>query len=351
MSRNVSKIQNNVFVKLSALLPSERSVDENDIAKTTVYLDETDFDHLAYDIEIKVSEKISATNTFSFVQMGECEYLLVTGDFAAFNLKECMEVEDNAAVFLLAIDELDISCLKDISCSKLYDEVFTGEEKRLRWTDIAEYFPLMCLYELKDPWNDYDMDTMEYDLRSLMAAICIEKHECLNLEFNAKTIQGFVNLINSSNTNIPIDNILHSMLANRWKFCFLDLYRTIERLFRVSWIHKYQKELECTKNAVEILKAFKTLDVETHEDKCMAYLFSCLDQESLDILKSKLEGRKAADFIYKMRNEIVHFQTSDNRINRLDDKTWNLIIQFMLMAIVKLYAFFRSQIDELSESI
>lgn len=344
MSRNVNEIQKSIFVKLSAGL----ELKDNDISKASIFLGKDEFQLLANGIKIKISEKISPTNTFTFVRIDECKYLLVTGDFADFSIEECMEVDDIIPVFLLAIVDLNIPCLKDISGHKLLDEVFIGEKKRLCWSSIAEYFPKMCLYQLKDSWDD-DVDSAEYYLRTLIASICLSNQQCLSLSFNDQTIQKYVDLINSGDTNVPIDNILHSLLANNWKFSFLDVYRIIEHLFDISWIHKYQVELGCTKTVTEIRGAFKKLNVETHEDRCMEYLFTHIKQTTTDVLTPIVHGVNVGKYIYQMRNEIVHFQKSDNKINQLDGNTWNLLIQFMLMSIMELYAFFRNQIDELSE--
>lgn len=343
MSNNIKAIQKSIFAKFSNI--AKLSDVERD--KSSISLSEDEFKQLENGVKIILSHKITPENIFAFTMIEEKKYLLVTGDFADFHLDACAEVDDNVPMFMFAISQLNIPCKRNVSEELLLEKIFTGENNRLEWQNVACFFPRMCLYELKDPWIDGNDEDCEYYLRSLMVAVCCLNQQNLSLPFEKETISEYENLLNRDDKHIPIDNILHSLLEGEWKFCFLDVYRTIERLFYVSWIHKCQIEFGSTKPIPEINESLRKLSVEHHEDKCMIHLFSCVNGEKIGTISSIVGNENVGKYIYRLRNEIVHFQKSDNRINNIDSKCWNQLIRFMIMSIIDLYALLNKYIDEL----
>ena len=343
MSNNIKAIQESIFAKFSNVV----KLSDTERGKSSIFLSEDEFRQLENGVKIILSHKITSENIFAFATVEEKKYLLATGDFADFSLDACAEVDDNVPVFMLAISELNIPCIRNVSEELLLEKIFTGENNRLEWQDVACFFPRMCLYELKDPWIDGNDEDCEYYLRSLMVAVCCLNQQNLSLPFEKETINEYGNLLNRDDKHIPIDNILHSLLESEWKFCFLDVYRAIERLFYVSWIHKCQIEFGSTKPIVQINDSIRKLSVEHHEDKCMIHLFSCVNGEKIGTISSVVGDENVGKYIYRLRNEIVHFQKSDNRINNIDSKCWNLLIRFMVMSIIDLYALLNKYIDEL----
>ena len=97
-------------------------------------------------------------------------------------------------------------------------------------------------------------------------------------------------------------------------------------------------------------KKMKTrYSTEHHECDNIRYLYDFLPETTLDILTTADTPFKKADYIYKLRNKIVHFQRTDEDIESIPDSDWNMIIRFVLKTIPFLYNRFNQHIIELPD--
>lgn len=252
------------------------------------------------------------------------------------------------AIFLYAISKLRVLPKVDVDESLLKEFIFTEEENdtKFEWNKASLFFPEFNLFRIKEPIPSDEIE-IDYYIRTIIVSILCQNANNLNLPFEEETLTKYVEVLNHS-TNIPVDNFVHSLLSNEWKFCYLDLYRCIERLFKISWIHKFREPLDVLPSIPIIDAALDRIGVVSHEDKCMEYMFSLLPPLSEE-MKTNIGKVKIDEYIYQLRNEIVHFQKSDQKIYSMADATWNIILRFLLCSIEYLYKKFDQYIQLLPD--
>ena len=88
---------------------------------------------------------------------------------------------------------------------------------------------------------------------------------------------------------------------------------------------------------------------EHHERENMQSLYNFLPQTILDSLTSADTTIKKANYIYELRNKIVHYQRTDFEVDSKPDSEWNIIVSFVLKTIPFLYNKFNQHITELPD--
>ena len=162
------------------------------------------------------------------------------------------------------------------------------------------------------------------------------------------TLQKYVEIFDSGDQNISIDNLLHSLGSNYWKFCFVDIYRCIERLFVLAWVHNYKTTMQSSLTPNQIHDALKNrFRIEKHEKENIEYLFTLLDPATRALLTPASGGMNPDNYIYELRNKIVHYQKTETEIDGIDAGKWNVIVRFLLASILALYPQFSGYITDL----
>ena len=181
-----------------------------------------------------------------------------------------------------------------------------------------------------------------YDARTLGTP------KMLILGFEVPTLQKYVEIFDSGDQNISIDNLLHSLGSNYWKFCFVDIYRCIERLFVLAWVHNYKTTMQSSLTPNQIHDALKNrFRIEKHEKENIEYLFTLLDPATRALLTPASGGMNPDNYIYELRNKIVHYQKTETEIDGIDAGKWNVIVRFLLASILELYPQFSGYITDL----
>ena len=134
-------------------------------------------------------------------------------------------------------------------------------------------------------------------------------------------------------------------MDNQWQFVFLDLYRCIERLSAIGWVHDYSQYFQTGLPKEEMFNRIKKRGMIYNEGEILDHLFTLLDDDTKMSLASITE-KNAASFIYSQRNGIVHYQKTD--INHSDTE-WDTIIVFLLNAIIQLYNNLSDDINDLGD--
>lgn len=344
MSKTVNKILEEVIGQLAKPF----SFEESEIKKRSVFVTEEVFNQLGSSVKIISSFAITKRDIILIAYLESTPFLLSIGDYASFSLPSCEEWKDEVALYLFAISQLKILPRNDNDENYLRERIFTEEEcdTRIPWDVISGFFPDFNIFKINETIPSSN-DEIDYYLRSIVVSILCQNAKILNLQFDETTLDLYVDALNKS-SYIPVDNFIHSLLSNEWKFCFLDLYRCLERLFRISWVHNFREPLGALPSIVNIDEAMDRTGVTCHENKCIEYMFSLLPPLSQEI--NNVIGTTSIDkYIYDLRNEIVHFQKSDNKIYCIPDATWNIVLQFMLSSLKELYNRFEPYIIALPE--
>ena len=344
MSRNIKMVLQPI---LSALAEKCSEFEDKAILETyEIYISEEDY----YLIESNTIRnhglfQPSFSAIFALYECGGAQYLVEAG-MPELSSKRGSDIgymgvdnDDNQALFFLFVNQSGLQVKESVTPGDIYNTVFTEDNKRDRIPGglLRPFFPEVNIYKIDSAKVALTLPFDEYCLKQLtLKYICAVFQEKaftpVNLSEDAITL--YDKLSENADHLIPIDNLVQSILAYRWNFVFLDLYRCLERLYVIGWVLDYSEAFDSLLDKEEVHAKLIERFVGHHEDEIIRFLFTKLDDMLLAELDPIRGEKKQADFIYDLRNSIVHYQTND--VTHTDGE-WNIISIFLLKAIDKLY--------------
>lgn len=336
--------------KIFSLLSKNTDINVNNYPNTRIYLTEDEYDALRKDVLLKATLRLGRNQIASIYEYKEHHYIIVPNVYENVSLLSLSPVDNIKEISYVYIVDNSISPLESATELELKEHIFIDEtENNLQWGQIAPYFPEFSLFKINDTVPDNNEDWRLYLIRICIAFVCKTK-EMQQLPYDSDTIAAFADIANSTDVNIPYDNILRSLLSYHWKFCFIDLYRCQERLLLLAWVEEFKNSMNSGLSLTDLHEKMKNrYKTEHHERENMYSLYDFLQPTILNTLTSADTTEKKADFIYDLRNKIVHFQRTDQEIDSKSDEDWNMIVRFVLMTIPFLYNIFSQHITELPD--
>lgn len=346
MSRSVKKMMEEFFT----LLTKHSTINLQDYKSIRLFVTEGEFTAINSGITHLVSVNFGYGHIASLYYYLNNTYMILPACYDG-NEREGLQASDIPnELWLYHIVKNKIFPLEKANDNELLMNVFTEVDVTdVSFESVINYFPSMIGYIVDDVVPD-DVTMKESYIRQLCLEMLSNSSSLLSLPFDNDTINAYLDIANTDNVNIPIDNVLRSIISYRWKFCFIDLYRCHERLFMLAWVDEFKSSMQSTLGLKELYKNMKSVySTEHHEDKNIASLYNLLPDNILDFLKDEEKGNaeKIAKYIYTLRNTIVHYQRTEAIIDQMSDDQWNKIIQFLLMAIPYLYDHLANHIEEL----
>lgn len=268
-------------------------------------------------------------------------YFVVAGnENPSFSFEELLPQPINEGIYITILSELNIPLLKTVSSSAVkdyyeyYDEHYDGHD----FEGLLNFFPSIQIYITCIIDKNYDV----FLNRMAIDYFCSNKNTTI-LPFTISSIDSYLYLSNTYNNLLPLDNILRSITASSWRYCFLDLYRCIENLYEIGNIYRYYDSFksELDFNAF-YNKLTKGPNIKGSELTSLDELFSLLTKQSnsmLDAIKDSSD-EKNSKFIYNLRNSIVHHRPDICDIELSDDE-WEQIVVYLLLCIDILYTRFQ----------
>lgn len=348
MSRSVKKMMEDFFT----LLTKHTTINLQDYKSIRLFVTEYEFTAINSGIIHLVSVNFGYGHIASLYFYQNNTYMILPACYDG-NEREGLQASDIPnELWLYHIVRNKIVPLEKANDNELLMNVFTEVDVTdVSFESVINYFPCMIGYIVDDVVPD-DVTMKESYIRQLCLEMLCKSSSLLSLPFDNDTINAYLGIANTDNVNIPIDNVLRSIISYRWKFCFIDLYRCHERLFMLAWVDEFKSSMQSTLGLKELYKNMKSVySTEHHEDKNIASLYNLLPDNILDVLKDEERGNaeKIAKYIYTLRNTIVHYQRTEAIIDQMSDVQWNKIIQFLLMAIPYLYDHLAIHIEELPD--
>ena len=346
----VKEIQKTIFQKLI----ENTGITLASYPHIRIYVTKEEHDFLASNIHVLSTYVFNRQVCFSLLECDGKVYFVSLGISNELISAEFSACENQKVLSMMSIASSKIERIVTKSESELLNEIFTDPSvEDVNWETTASYFPEIITYEVNSPVGATPAEN-NAALKHLALYTLVCSPEVLILPFEAATLQKYTALLNTGDKNIPEDNLLHSLSSNYWRFCYFDIYRCIERLYRLGLVHNFKNSLssglpiDLLHTALKDKFLMKT-GVESHEDTNLNYLFSLLTPATCSILDSVRNGENYDKFIYSLRNKIVHFQKSEAEIEAIDDAKWNVIIRFLLSAIEELYPMFITYIATLPD--
>ena len=340
----VKDINKTIFRKLAA----GTNINIDAFHKIRVFLTEEEHERLANSLHLLSTYVFSRNVCFALVELDAEIYFLTVGLVNELNYVSLQPIDNRNELSLAIVAKCEVERLFSVNETTLSDKIFVSPEvEDVQWEDIEVFFPVVQTYKVKDSVAGIPV-VNEYLKRLALFALCCHNN-LLILDFESSTLQKYIDVIDAGDPNIPVDNLLHSLGSNYWKFCFIDLYRCVERLFVLGWVHNYKTTMNSGLPPQPIYEALKNrFKIVKREDDNINYLFSLLSPAALSMLDGVRGTMNHDNYIYQeLRNKIVHYQKDDAVINNISSDKWNMVVRFMLVAILELYPQFSAYIAAL----
>jgi hypothetical protein len=181
----------------------------------------------------------------------------------------------------------------------------------------------------------------------VVGAILISNYLDGPVSFNATTMSALSNIFESGSHLIPFHNLVQAVLSISWESAYLDIYRCIEQLYAFPRLNEFCRKFglrHAVRDVAESVEAIigwypkddeslyallKLCDVPIVEQICEAFV----DEYGVE---HEQRCTTAARQIYKLRNMIVHYRPSHERVEMADEK-WNSIVVSMAATIEDVY--------------
>ena len=311
------------------------------IDKHRIYLEKEEYDLWNKDCNLKSVLTLTNSHCLAIYESSGINYLLISG-LDAITSDKVEECDDNIVFILDFINNSTIRRATHINKEYLLEYVFTGDgttDQDIFPDTIFGCFPVIRTYKFKEAVATDDDDRL-YDLKVIAYYALCQSKNALVLPFDELTITDFINIANDSNEHYPIDYLIRSLTSSTWKTSFLDIYRCIERLYSLSFLDSYRRGLGSTLTPTQtrdVIKSIQRGKFESHEDANIKHLIELVPESITSLMYDIINGETLCTWVYKRRNESVHFQREKKTVDDLSDENWNVFFQFLLKSIRSLY--------------
>lgn len=331
----------------------QKSKEAVPVSDTTKRCIETNTEEKEWLKEIKIIKKqliVPNFQTASF-EFNSQKYFVTVGwqiEQIIDNDRVLQFVEPNAGIVTTLLFELKIPLSRKASPLEIADKIlYSSDNEVIKYNSslIIDFFEPFSVYRIQE---DYPFIENDIDLIRLSGFYALKNSQLITLNFSRKTLDKFEQMFFESSKNIPYENLLFSLFSVSWKYSFLDIYRCIERLFSLSFLEDFHKNLQIADSLLKF-----SADVETYigwkpkENEAVNKIIDGSPEEAhrlLQEIKKSIDGTgegKCGELVYKIRNSIVHFRPATQCIN-LDDENWDRLIRASLYIVEHWY----NQYDE-----
>jgi hypothetical protein len=261
------------------------------------------------------------------------------------------EIELNGGMVTALLFDLKVSVKQTANAYQIANNILYLPEKdiiRYKFSEINHFFEPLFVYQINDkcPFVEIKSDIIKIANVNLSAFYIIQHRQIISLRFQKETLLVFERLFTEGVKVMQYDtfeNLLFSLVSVSWKHSFLDVYRCIERLFSISFWQEFYEGLEVKDSLLNFsAKIENYTDWRPQEKEAINKLIDHAPEEAINLLreiKNDLYGNsegKLGEFIYEIRNSIVHFRPATKPIS-IDNQNWDKLIRACLLVIECLY--------------
>lgn len=279
--------------------------------------------------------------------------------FVAIGVKENLEInqeefiqplELNPGIFTALLFELKISVDQKANPLEITNDFFN--EGGYNFHQVKDFFEPIFVYKI--PKNSPFLSLDNINIARISGFYAVKSSQVISLKFLPNTLNEFEKLFIEGSNNIPYESLLFSLVSVSWKYSFLDIYRCIERLFPISALEDLHKKLKIEYSLLNFADDIESsIGWRPKENEALNKLIN--NNSSLEIarqilreVKDNIEGTekgKLGDFVYGIRNSIVHFRPATKQ-NKLDDNNWDMLIYSSLLIIEYWYEKYEPQFTD-----
>lgn len=270
------------------------------------------------------------------------------------------EIELNGGMLTALLFELKVSVKQTADAYQIAQDIFYPPENeeiiKYEFSQINHFFEPVFVYQINDecPFIKVKSDVIQIATVNLSAFYIIQQRQIISLKFREETLFVFERLFIESVEMMQLDtfeNLLFSLVSVSWKHSFLDVYRCIERLFSISFWQGFYQNLGIKDSLLNFSANIeKYTKWRPNEKEAINKLIDKSPEDATNILKeikNDLDGNLEGDlgeFIYKIRNSIVHFRPATEPIS-INDKNWDKLIRACLLVIEYWYGQYQNEFN------
>lgn len=277
------------------------------------------------------------------------------------------EVEDDLGIFLSLFSTLESFPLVNKELSREYiqdilDIPYDEYQSNHDYNEIKKIFSKIYVLKISQEYlelndeNRYKVENIdEYKYRLLGLIKCNDKINNINKEdyFTKECIQEYLKAFDEEVTNLPYENLYLSLCHNSPKFIFLEIYRMIEKLYKI--IICYNLRLEFGISNLGLIDIYDKIYDEfkikkPNEIDSLSLIFKFCEEKrttfqylvNLNSYKEEIDPSNKTmnldTWIYSIRNNLVHLSFNDDKyvdVKSILDR--DTIVKNLIPMILELY--------------
>lgn len=143
----------------------------------------------------------------------------------------------------------------------------------------------------------------------------------------------------------PFLSLLQALLSIRWEYAYLEVYRTLERLFAIPQTIELKTILKIDCDTLFLVSAVENnTGWRAKEEESVCRLLNFVTPQTQDFVNeiintinnNKESNSNAGKKIYSIRNSIVHFRASQDALS-YSNQVWSDLISSLMMIAYDLY--------------
>lgn len=221
---------------------------------------------------------------------------------------------------------------QDVIMSQHKEDIYRGHDQN----DILPFLQPFTLVEIKSDSILFIDETLR-----ILTNITTGVQNMLVLNFEKDTLNLVNQLTLVTTYKIPYRLILNSLISANFSHSFLEIYRLIERMYPLNYIKEFYQRSSSQLNFQQFAKELESsIGWRPKEDEALKKIFDNSSVSSKALIKSVAQKKgyrsNYSNYIYKIRNSIVHFRMKHEEV-KLTDEEWNDIIYGLLKIIDENY--------------
>lgn len=327
---------------LSIAIENKRCIETNDIEKKWLK-----------NLQIIEIQPILSNFKIASFNFESKKYFVTVGWYNRDFSDEIIElIETNAGIFTAIISELKVPIIHQTNPYEIVEEIFYPSDETIikyNYSLIAKFFEPISIYQIIEESPSPFINEGDINLIRLSGFYILKNRQLICLKFFPLTLSKFEKIFVEGAKNLPYENLLFSLVSISWRHSFLDIYRCIERLFCISFLEEFHKNLKIELSLLKLSSDLENyLNWKPKENEALSKIINNSPQDAINLLKEIklfIDGKEenCSDIIYKLRNSIVHFRPATEEI-KLDEANWDKLIYSCLLVIDHWYSKYDEQL-------
>ncbi|CAN5231240.1 hypothetical protein BH09PSE2_BH09PSE2_17680 [soil metagenome] len=305
-----------------------------------------------FDAELMANAKSESLVLTRQIRLVRISYEDITY-FVAFGLPEPetlplgLQVADNTpGIFAVAVLSANIQPGRLVTVSGIKDvlggqsaetEGYVGHDLE----EIRPLFPEMVVYLVHEEFP------YQRSAERVLGSLLSKTYSDGPISLETDTVAALVEIFEQGSEFLPFQNLLQGVLSISWENLYVEIYRCVEQLYSLPRLSKLKKEIAYANSPRELALIIENqLSWRPKEEEAFRALVQMCDHGTVSSLCLGLSNGQgetherrsevAVAELYDLRNQIVHYRPSHERIIKSDER-WNIIVRSMLAITSHLY--------------